>query len=75
MAGAVQDALVTRVGRAGLLTDVPLFDVGLGLTVRPSMSAGGGVEDFGSSFCFDPGIGGSFSAVEIWLASVVDTSL
>ncbi len=42
-AGAVQDALVTRVGRAGLLTDLPAFDVGLGLTVRPSVSAGGGV--------------------------------
>ncbi|MDB4890918.1 MAG: hypothetical protein JWL61_2773, partial [Gemmatimonadetes bacterium] len=42
-AGAVQDALVTRVGRAGLITDLPAFDVGLGLTVRPSMSAGGGV--------------------------------
>ncbi len=42
-AGAVQDAQVTRVGRAGLLTDIPPFDVGLGLSVRPSMSAGGGV--------------------------------
>ena len=42
-AGAVQDALVTRVGRAGLLTDLPAFDVGLGLTVRPSVSGGGGV--------------------------------
>jgi hypothetical protein len=42
-AGAVQDALVTRVGRAGVLEDLPAFDVGIGLTVRPSMSAGGGV--------------------------------
>ena len=49
-AGAVQDALVTRVGRAGLLTDLPAFDVGLGLTVRPSMSAGGGVPAPGASW-------------------------
>ena len=42
-AGAVQVAQVTRVGRAGLLTGLPVFDVGLGLTVRPSVSAGGGV--------------------------------
>ena len=42
-AGAVQDAKLTNVGRAGLLTDLPAFDLGVGLTVRPSMSAGGGV--------------------------------
>ncbi|MFL5617964.1 MAG: DUF5916 domain-containing protein, partial [Gemmatimonadaceae bacterium] len=42
-ASPVQDALVTRMARAGVLTDLPPFDVGLGLTVRPSMSAGGGI--------------------------------
>src|SRR5829696_4608718 len=39
----VRDALVTRMARAGLLTGLPAFDLGVGLTVRPSMSAGGGV--------------------------------
>src|SRR5829696_5565980 len=39
----VRDALVTRMARAGLLTGLPAFDLGLGLTVRPSMSTGGGV--------------------------------
>ena len=42
-AGAVQDASVTRVGRAGLLTGLPAFDLGLGLTVRPSVTAGVGI--------------------------------
>ena len=39
-AGAVQDAQITRVGRAGLLTGVPPFDLGIGLSVRPSVTAG-----------------------------------
>lgn len=39
-AGAVQDVQVTRVGRAGLLTDLPPFDLGFGLTVRPSLTTG-----------------------------------
>ena len=39
-AGAVKDAQVTRVGRAGLLTDLPPFDLGIGLTVRPSLTTG-----------------------------------
>ena len=42
-AGAVQDAQVTNVGRAGLLTEVPPFDLGLGTTVRPALVVGGGV--------------------------------
>lgn len=42
-AGAVQDAQVTRVGRAGLLTGLPAFDVGHGLTVRPALGTGGGI--------------------------------
>lgn len=41
--GAVQDALLTRVGSAGLLTSVPPFDLGLGLTVRPALTGGGGI--------------------------------
>ena len=49
-AGAVRDALVTQVGRAGLLIDVPAFDLGLGLTVRPAASAGGGIAPGGASW-------------------------
>lgn len=43
-AGAVQDASVTRVGRAGLITGLPAFDLGLGLTVRPAVTASAGVD-------------------------------
>ena len=38
---------VTQTSRAGLLTDLPAFDVGLGLTVRPAMTTGGGVPEPG----------------------------
>lgn len=34
---------VTQTSRAGLLTDLPEFDLGLGLTVRPAITLGGGV--------------------------------
>ena len=34
---------VTQTSRAGLLTGLPDFDQGLGLSVRPSMTTGGGV--------------------------------
>ncbi len=34
---------VTQTSRAGVLTDLPEFDLGLGLTVRPSISGGGGI--------------------------------
>lgn len=34
---------VTQTFRAGLLTDVPPFALGLGLSVRPSFAAGGGI--------------------------------
>ncbi|MBK7833830.1 MAG: carbohydrate binding family 9 domain-containing protein [Gemmatimonadetes bacterium] len=34
---------VTQTFRAGRLTDVPPFSLGLGLSVRPSLTAGGGV--------------------------------
>lgn len=36
------DHLVTQVGRAGRLVGLPAFDVGVGLTVRPSLTGGGG---------------------------------
>jgi hypothetical protein len=34
---------VTQTSRAGLLTDLPEFDLGLGLTVRPAVTTGGGI--------------------------------
>ncbi len=34
---------ITQTSRAGRLTDLPPFDLGLGLTVRPAVTAGGGV--------------------------------
>jgi hypothetical protein len=34
---------VTQTSRAGLLTDLPDFTLGLGLTVRPSVTSGGGI--------------------------------
>ena len=49
-ASAVQDALVTRMSGAGLLTDLPAFDVGLGFTIRPAMSAGGGITAPGAAW-------------------------
>ncbi len=40
---------ITQMSRAGLLTDLPEFDLGLGLTVRPAITAGGGVPEAGAS--------------------------
>ena len=34
---------ITQTSRAGLLTDLPDFDLGVGLTVRPAVTAGGGI--------------------------------
>lgn len=34
---------VTQTSRAGLLTELPLFNLGLGLTVRPSVTTGRGI--------------------------------
>jgi Domain of unknown function (DUF5916) len=34
---------VTQTSRAGLLTNLPAFDLGLGLSVRPAVTTGGGV--------------------------------
>ena len=38
-----RDWEVFQVSRAGLLTNLPDFDLGVGLTVRPAVSGGGGV--------------------------------
>jgi hypothetical protein len=40
-AGAVRDFRVTQTSRAGLLVDLPKLDVGLGLSVRPSLTGAG----------------------------------
>jgi Domain of unknown function (DUF5916) len=42
-AGASQDYLVTFMSHAGILADLPRFDLGLGLSIRPSFSGGAGV--------------------------------
>jgi Domain of unknown function (DUF5916) len=34
---------ITQTSRAGLLTDLPDFDLGLGLTLRPAVTTGGGI--------------------------------
>jgi hypothetical protein len=34
---------ITQTSRAGLLTDLPAFDLGVGLTIRPAVTGGGGV--------------------------------
>ena len=34
---------ITQTSRAGLLTELPDFDLGLGLTVRPAVTTGGGI--------------------------------
>jgi len=44
-AGARRDWEISQVSRAGLLTGLPDFDLGLGLTVRPAVSAGGGIPE------------------------------
>jgi len=40
-----RDWEITQTSRAGLLTNLPDFDLGIGLTVRPAVSGGGGVAD------------------------------
>jgi hypothetical protein len=40
---------ITQTSRAGLLTDLPEFDLGRGLTVRPAVTGGGGVPAPGAS--------------------------
>jgi len=42
-ASAARQYTVTQTSRAGLLTDLPEFDLGIGLAVRPSITAGAGV--------------------------------
>jgi hypothetical protein len=39
---------VTQISRAGLLTELPDFDLGAGLSVRPVITAGGGIPSVGA---------------------------
>jgi hypothetical protein len=41
-ASPVRQFQITQTSRAGLLTDLPEFDLGMGLTVRPAVTTGGG---------------------------------
>ncbi len=43
--GTRRDYEITQTSRAGLLTGLPTFDLGLGLTVRPALAGGGGVPE------------------------------
>jgi len=43
--GARRDWEISQMSRAGLLTGLPDFDLGLGLTVRPAVSTGGGIPE------------------------------
>jgi hypothetical protein len=40
---------ITQTSRAGLLTDLPEFSLGVGLTVRPAVTSGGGVPSMGAA--------------------------
>jgi hypothetical protein len=42
-ASPLRQYTVTQTSRAGVLTDLPAFALGLGLTVRPSLTGGGGI--------------------------------
>ena len=44
-----RDYKITHVARAGLLTGLPDFDLGVGLSVRPAFTAGGGYPSTGVS--------------------------
>jgi hypothetical protein len=44
-----RDHAVTQTSQAGVLTGLPRFDVGLGLTVRPSLTGGGARDSLGAA--------------------------
>lgn len=48
-----RDYKITHVARAGLLTGLPDFDLGIGLSVRPALTGGGGHRSAGSSLRSD----------------------
>jgi Domain of unknown function (DUF5916) len=56
-----QDYLVTQTSRAGLLTELPDFSLGWGLTVRPAETAGGGHPGPGEDTKFD-----NHPSLDVW---------
>ena len=46
-ASAQRQFQITQTSRAGLLVDLPAFSLGLGLTVRPALTVGGGIPEPG----------------------------
>ena len=48
-ASPARDYKVTQTSRAGLLTDLPSFDLGFGLSVRPAVTGGGSRDSAGAS--------------------------
>jgi hypothetical protein len=67
---AARQYQITQTSRAGLLTDLPDFSLGLGLTARPAVTTGGGIPapsapvegDFQPSFDFSQRLGGNVVA-------------
>ena len=53
-ASAARQYQITQTSRAGVITDLPPFDLGLGLSVRPALTSGGGVP------APDAGVAGEF---------------
>ena len=49
-ASALKDIQVTQTSRAGLLTGLPAFELGLGTSVRPALTGGGGYDAPGAPF-------------------------
>lgn len=45
-----RDVKIGLTSRAGLLSDVPAFDLGLGLSVRPAVTGGGGIPSPGAGW-------------------------
>ncbi|MGE5360943.1 MAG: DUF5916 domain-containing protein [Bacteroidales bacterium] len=52
-----RDYKITQMSRAGLLTDLPAFELGLGMTVRPSVVGGGGIPAPHATFEGDRNVG------------------
>jgi hypothetical protein len=48
-AGPERDYKVTQTSRAGLLTDLPRFELGLGLSIRPALRGGAARDSVGAS--------------------------
>lgn len=70
-ASPVTQFKVTHVSRAGLLTDLPNFTLGYGLTVRPSVTTGGGRDSMAATVRrFEPSLDASQRVSANTLASL-----